>query len=176
MRVLFGKTAFIKRVICEQHLRIVEGFVWTWSMWRYFSSLKNKRCLLRGFVTIGIDLRYTVIVARMSHWKWRETKQQSSRARSGHQISCCLLSLHFLCDILATITVLNLKRKFKPNIFLLNCHPVPQCELVVLAAAEPSEAVSAVVKVTPDHHDGRRLPADRVVRHRDERLVGFDRN
>ena len=24
---------------------------------------------------------------------------------SGHQISCCLFSLHFLCDILATITV-----------------------------------------------------------------------
>ena len=37
--------------------------------------------------------------------KWRETKQQPSRARSGHQISCCLVSLHFLCDILATIRV-----------------------------------------------------------------------
>ena len=35
---------------------------------------------------------------RMSHRKWRETKQQPSRARSGHQISCCLVSLHFLCD------------------------------------------------------------------------------
>ena len=33
----------------------------------------------------------TVIVARMSHWKWIETKQQPSRARSGHQISCCLV-------------------------------------------------------------------------------------
>ena len=41
----------------------------------------------------------------MSHWKWRETKLQPSRARSGHQISCCLVSLHFLCDILAPITV-----------------------------------------------------------------------
>ena len=47
----------------------------------------------------------TVIVARMSHWKWRETKLQPSRARSGHHISCCLVSLHFLCDILAMITV-----------------------------------------------------------------------
>ena len=47
----------------------------------------------------------TVIVARMSHWKWRETKLQPSRARSGQQISCCLVSLHFLGDILATITV-----------------------------------------------------------------------
>ena len=47
----------------------------------------------------------TAIAARMSHWKWRETKQQPSRARSGHQIICCLVFLHFLCDILATITV-----------------------------------------------------------------------
>ena len=38
---------------------------------------------------------------RMSHRKWRETKQQPSRARSGHQLSCCLVSLHFLCDILS---------------------------------------------------------------------------
>ena len=50
----------------------------------------------------------TVIVDRMSHWKWRETKQQPSRARSGHQIRCCLVSLHFLCDIMETITVLNI--------------------------------------------------------------------
>ena len=41
----------------------------------------------------------------MSHWKWRETKLQPSRARSGNQISCCLVALHFLCDILAQITV-----------------------------------------------------------------------
>ena len=47
----------------------------------------------------------TVTVARMSHWKWRETKQPPGRARSGHQISCCFVSLHFLCDILATIMV-----------------------------------------------------------------------
>ena len=37
---------------------------------------------------------------RMLQRKWRETKQQS-RARSGRQrqLSCCLISLHFLCDI-----------------------------------------------------------------------------
>ena len=39
---------------------------------------------------------------RISTWKWRETKQQPIRARSGHQICCCLVSLHFLCDILST--------------------------------------------------------------------------
>ena len=38
---------------------------------------------------------------RMSHRKWRSTKEQPSRARAGYQISCCLLSLHFLCDILS---------------------------------------------------------------------------
>ena len=39
---------------------------------------------------------------RMTHRKWRETKQQPSRAISGHEISCCLVSLHFLlCDILS---------------------------------------------------------------------------
>ena len=29
----------------------------------------------------------------------RETKQQPRRTRSGHQLGCCLVSLHFLCDI-----------------------------------------------------------------------------
>ena len=38
---------------------------------------------------------------RMLLRKWRETKQQTSRARSGHQISCCLVSLRYLCDILS---------------------------------------------------------------------------
>ena len=42
----------------------------------------------------------TLFNIRMSHRKWRETKQQPIRARSGHQITCCLVSLHFLCDIL----------------------------------------------------------------------------
>ena len=41
-------------------------------------------------------------VVRMSHGKWRETKQHPSRARSGNQISCCLVYLHFLCNILST--------------------------------------------------------------------------
>ena len=45
-------------------------------------------------------------VDRMSHMKRRETKQQPNRARSGNQISCCLVSIHFLCDILSTGPVL----------------------------------------------------------------------
>ena len=47
----------------------------------------------------------TGIGGRMSQWKWRETKQHPSSVRSGHQVSCCLISLHFRCDILAPIPV-----------------------------------------------------------------------
>ena len=43
----------------------------------------------------------------MSHRKWRETKQQPSRARSCYQISCCLVSLYMLCDILSGRPVLS---------------------------------------------------------------------
>ena len=39
----------------------------------------------------------------------REAKQQPSRAGSGHQISCCLVSLHFLCDILSDRPVIILR-------------------------------------------------------------------
>ena len=53
---------------------------------------------------------------RMSHRKWRENKQQPSRARAGYQISCCLLSLHFLCDILSGGPVSALSPLF--------CYPV----------------------------------------------------
>ena len=50
---------------------------------------------------------------RMSHRKWRESKQQPSRARSawsGNQLSCCLVSLHFLCDILSGRPVIRTSR------------------------------------------------------------------
>ena len=42
---------------------------------------------------------------RMSHRKWRVTKQDPSRARPGTQLGCCLFSLHFLCDILQSSPV-----------------------------------------------------------------------
>ena len=35
-----------------------------------------------------------------------ESKLQPSRSRSGNLISCCLISLHFLCDFLQTFTVI----------------------------------------------------------------------
>ena len=46
---------------------------------------------------------YIAWLTGMSHRKWSETKQQPRRGSSGHQISCCLVSLHFLCDILYNI-------------------------------------------------------------------------
>ena len=49
--------------------------------------------------------RYTGRLDRMSRRKWRESKQQPSIARSGHEIGCCLVSLHFLCDILSPCPV-----------------------------------------------------------------------
>ena len=49
----------------------------------------------------GDDIQHTGRLDRMLHRKWRETKRQPNRAGSGHQISCCLVSLRFLCDILS---------------------------------------------------------------------------
>ena len=47
----------------------------------------------------------TLLVCRMPHR--RETKLQPSRAKSGYQLSCCLLSHHFLWGILCMSTVVN---------------------------------------------------------------------
>ena len=55
-------------------------------------------------VDVGQTRSYLGLTGRpvmMLHRKWRESKWQPSRARSGHQLSCCLVSLHFLCDILS---------------------------------------------------------------------------
>ena len=57
----------------------------------------------------------------MSLRKWRETKQHPSRARSGHQIICCLVFLHFLCDILSGRPVK--RRRVRPLFFHPICGP-----------------------------------------------------
>ena len=73
----------------------------------------------------------------MSHWKWRETKQHPSRARSGHQINCSLVSIsislrHTGADPGRHVSISNwnlkwfFKPKLKPKCFLLNCHPAPR--------------------------------------------------
>ena len=45
---------------------------------------------------------------RIAHRKWRETKEHPSRATSSHQISCSLVSLHFLCNILPSHPIMQL--------------------------------------------------------------------
>ena len=73
------------------------GGSWKRKCWNNFWQANNIYAL--PSCTARHSRHCTVIGARMSHWKWRETKLQPSRARSGHQISGCLVSLHFLCDI-----------------------------------------------------------------------------
>ena len=65
-----------------------------------------------GVVIIGSEsgFSYTGLVCRMPHRKWREIKLQSSRAKSGQQLSFSLrvIYLLFLLGILSTSTVLQL--------------------------------------------------------------------
>ena len=75
-----------------------------WLLLNKFAYLLNHLCIY--WVT-----RQDVIL------KWRETKRHPSRATSGHQISCSLVSLHFLCDILSSHSV--------------------GCRLVIVKAREP---------------------------------------
>ena len=59
-----------------------------------------------------------MLVCRMPHRKWRETKQHPSRANLCQQLSCSLLCLHFLWGILRTSRVrfLILKCHFQINV------------------------------------------------------------
>ena len=57
-----------------------------------------------------------------------ETKQQPIRAMSGHQISCCLVSLHFLCDILSSHSVLTHVRATS-NLYVQEFPTINQTEL-----------------------------------------------
>ena len=78
---------------------------------RYQKFRKTACCLPRMWVhqpssKIHNPIMWTTgIGARMSHRIWRVTKLHPSRTSSGHQIRCCLFSLHFLSDILAPIPV-----------------------------------------------------------------------
>ena len=109
----------------------------------------------------------------MSHRKWRSTKQHPSRARAGYQISCCLLSLHFLCDILSGGPVHSREIRFVRG--CEKCLPVPAWLLLSktcqpffsplynieylgsprLAEGEPV-AVEVVVMMAPSHLTGKR--------------------
>ena len=52
-----------------------------------------------------VGLSYTVLVLRMGHRKWKETKQEPGTAGPGNMLGCCLNSFHFLWAILSTSTV-----------------------------------------------------------------------
>ena len=72
--------------------------IW-WSGRKGLRTYSKEKKNWRG-ASLGL-CRYSARVhCRMPHRKWRETKKQPSRAKSGHQLSYCLVSLHFLGDIL----------------------------------------------------------------------------
>ena len=50
----------------------------------------------------------TVLVLRMVHRKWKETKQQPSMLPGLAVPGCCLVSVHILWAILSTSTVLSI--------------------------------------------------------------------
>ena len=71
--------------------------------WHGPSEQMHKKLTFRDIFLFGAfdqkenfnDLSSTVLVCRMPHRIWRETKQQSSRVKSSHQLSCCLCSFPF---------------------------------------------------------------------------------
>ena len=52
-------------------------------------------------------MRCTRLVFRTLRKVWRETRQQPSTTRSSHQLSCCLVLLYLLHDILNTCPVIK---------------------------------------------------------------------
>ena len=68
---------------------------------------KPEEPALRTLLSYYPSWMCTVIGARMLHRKWREIKQHLIRLPDLALLGCCLVSLHILCDILQTITVLN---------------------------------------------------------------------
>ena len=55
----------------------------------------------------------TVLVLRMAHRIWIETKQHSGTAGPGNMLGCCLITFYFLWVILSTSTVISLR--YLPN-------------------------------------------------------------
>ena len=49
----------------------------------------------------------TVLVLRMAHRIWKQTKQQPGTAGPGNMLGCCSVSFHFLLAIPSTSTVLD---------------------------------------------------------------------
>ena len=84
--------------------------------WRNFRSLnRRQRCRNAWYfnteemVAIGIVAVFTVLVLRMAHRMWKETKQEPGTAGPGNMLCCCLIYFHFLWAILSTSTVQIMK-------------------------------------------------------------------
>ena len=56
-------------------------------------------------IKIGLPGKYTVLVLRMAHRIWKETKQEPATAGPGNMLGSCLVSFRFLSAILSTSTV-----------------------------------------------------------------------
>ena len=53
----------------------------------------------------------TVLVLRMAHRIWKETKQQPGTPGTGNMPGCCLVSFHFLWANLSTSTVVSILKE-----------------------------------------------------------------
>ena len=53
----------------------------------------------------NVSTRRTVLVLKMAHRIWKETKQHPDTAGPDNRLGCCLVSFHFLWAILSTSTV-----------------------------------------------------------------------
>ena len=61
--------------------------------------------LVRATEIRSYRVGYTVLVLRMAHRIWKETKQEPGTAWPGNRLGCCLVSFHFLWAILSTSTL-----------------------------------------------------------------------
>ena len=57
-------------------------------------------------LNLKLDLTTTtVLVLRMAHMIWKETKQEPGTAGPDNMLGCCLVYFHFLWNILSMSTV-----------------------------------------------------------------------
>ena len=82
-----------------------------WNIWNCFVYVVVN--LVDSFVIRLVEHACTVLMCRMLHRKWRQTKHKPGRAKSCHQLSYWLLSLHFLWGILCTSMVVVHCRSIK---------------------------------------------------------------
>ena len=83
----------------KRPLENMEEQAWIWLNSTYFLGIQSTLSLNHERALYSVSYR-------ISHLKWRETKQQPSLARLCYHVSCCLVSLPFLCNILRTTKAL----------------------------------------------------------------------